>query len=375
MVDEIKYRRIAAQLESEIRSGKYATRALPSEMQLVRRFGVGRKTVQRAMLELQYRGIVTRMHGKGTFLTERGANLTGLLGLLIPNAASQLFFQSFAREVARVGQEKGYTFLYGEAAAGDAESVALQTRRFAREFAARRVEGVIFRPILGARYTCVNEEVVDVFRKAGVPVVLVDSDIVAPPLRSGFDVVGINNVLAGRRIADYLMGIGRRRIAFLINDVPEGISVNLRNRLFGLSGAVSSAGARWSANHVIRLEPDDVNGFRRVFKRKFIPDAIVCVCDDVALKLMPTLTAIGKRVPEDVAVAGFDDIDGARLSVPSLTTIHQPIARIAECAFEALQYRMGRLEGMPPREILLDAPLIERDSTADHKVKRRNRKE
>ena len=187
MVDEIKYRRIAAQLESEIRGGKYATRALPSEMQLVRRFGVGRKTVQRAMLELQYRGIVTRMHGKGTFLTERGANLTGLLGLLIPNAASQSFFQSFAREVARVGQEKGYTFLYG--------------------------------------------------------------------------------------------------------------------------------------------------------------------------------------------VAGFDDIDSARLSVPSLTTIHQPIARIAECAFEALQYRMGRSAGMPPREILLDAPLVERDSTADHKAKRRNRKE
>ena len=375
MIDEIKYRKIAAHLESEIRSGKYATRVLPSEMQLVRRFGVGRKTVQRAMLELQYRGIVTRMHGKGTFLTKRGETLTGLLGLLIPNAASQSFFQSFAREIAKVGQEKGYTFLYGEAAAGDAESVALQTRRFAREFAARRVEGVIFRPIIDERYTCVNEEVVDVFRKAGVPVVLVDSDIVAPPLRSGFDVVGINNVLSGRRIANYLMGIGRRRIAFLINDEPIGISVNLRNRLFGLSGAVSSAGARWSANHVIRLEPDDVNGFRRMFKRKFIPDAIVCVCDDVALKLMQTLTAIGKRVPEDVAVVGVDDIDNARLSVPSLTTIHQPIAQMAECAFDALQYRMSRPDGIPPREILLDAPLVERGSTGGHMIKRKNKKE
>ena len=373
MVDEVKYKKIASLLESEIRIGKYADSPLPSEMQLVRRLGVGRKTVQRAMLELQYRGIVMRKHGKGTFLTKRGANLTGLLGLLIPDASALSFFQSFAREIARVGQENGYTFLYGEAAAGSAESVARQTRRFARDFAARRVEGVIFRPIVDENYSRVNEEVVEIFRKAGLPVVLVDSDIVSYPRRSGFDIVGINNVLCGQRIAEYLIGIGRRRIAFLFNDEPLGISANLRSRLFGLSGAVSASGCRWSDDNVIRLAPGDANGFKRLFRRRFRPEAIVCGNDAVAIKLMQTLSAIGKCVPEDVAIVGFDDIDSASLSVPSLTTVHQPIARMAECAFEVLQDRMRRPEGVP-REILLDAPLVERNSTVSHKAAKRKDK-
>ena len=82
--------------------------------------------------------------------------------------------------------------------------------------------------------------------------------------------------------------------------------------------------------------------------------------------MIQTLTAIGKRVPEDVAVVGFDDIDSARLSVPSLTTVHQPIGKMAECAFEALRDRMGGTD-CAPRAILLDAPLVERDSTACRK--------
>ena len=369
MPNEVKYRKIAAILESEIRSGKYAAKALPSETQLVQRFGVGRKTVQRAMLELQYRNIVTRRHGKGTFLTKHGENLTGLLGLLIPDAAVLSFFQSFAREIARVGQENGYTFLYGAAAAGNAETIARQTLRFAREFAARRVEGVIFRPIVDETYTSVNAEVMDIFSKAGLPVVLVDSDIVSPPLRSDFDVVGINNVLSGQRIADHLMRIGKRRIAFLFNEEPRGVSVNLRSRLFGLSGAIATAGGRWSSENVIRIATADVNGFRRFFRRRFRPDAIVCGNDTIAIRMIQTLAAIGKRVPEDVAVVGFDDIDSARLSVPSLTTVHQPIGKMAECAFEALRDRMGGGD-FAPRAILLDAPLVERESTvglsADH---------
>jgi len=60
--------------------------------------------------------------------------------------------------------------------------------------------------------------------------------------------------------------------------------------------------------------------------------------------------------------------------VPSLTTIHQPIAQMAECAFDALQYRMSRPDGILPREILLDAPLVERGSTGGHMIKRKNKK-
>ena len=78
--------------------------------------------------------------------------------------------------------------------------------------------------------------------------------------------------------------------------------------------------------------------------------------------LVKSLIAIGKRVPEDVAVTGFDDESIARSSVPPLTTIRQPAGLIAKTAFKTLLARI-RYPQNDPREILLDAPLITRKST------------
>ena len=362
MNEETRYRVVAKSLENEIRAGKYAGRSLPSEAQLVRRFGVGRKTVQRAILELQYQGLVVRRQGKGTFLSNLGKRTTGLLGLLIPDATSATIFQSFSREIARIGQNAGYTFLFGEAAVGDAESVVSQTRRFAHEFVSHHVDGVIFRPLVDESYEKVNVEIAEIFDQVGIPLVLIDSDLVAPPKRSAFDVVEINNIIAEQRIAEHLLRLGRRRIAFLMDDTPMGISINLRSRLFGLASAVMAAGVEWNPKHVLTVRADDVLGVRRAIGRRYTPDAIVCASDIVAVRLMQTLSKLGRRVPDDIAVIGFDDIEEARFSNPALTTIHQPVDQIAEQAFRALMRRI-RGDSLPPCEILVDAPLVVRKST------------
>ena len=203
MQESVKYRMVVQGIEEDIRSGKYTGRALPSEAQLVRRFGVGRKTVQRAILELQHLGLVVRQQGKGTFLTRQGKSVTGLLGLLMPDSWHSPIFQSLSRELARIGQDAGYTFLFGEAAEGNVDSVAEQTCRFAREFASRRVEGVIFRPMVDERCVDANIEVTDIIRSAGIPIVLVDSDILPSSKRSDFDVVGINIFVVGCVLAIY----------------------------------------------------------------------------------------------------------------------------------------------------------------------------
>ena len=362
MADETKYKVVAKSLENDIRAGKYAGRSLPSEAQLVRQFGVGRKTVQRAILELQHLGLVVRRQGKGTFLSNLGKRTTGLLGLLIPDATSATIFQSFSREIARIGQNAGYTFLFGEAAVGDAESVVSQTRRFAHEFVSHHVEGVIFRPLVDESYEKVNVEIAEIFDQVGIPLVLIDSDLVAPPKRSAFDVVEINNIAAEQRITDHLLGLGRRRIAFLMDDSPMGISINLRSRLFGLASAVMAAGVEWNPKHVLTVRADDVLGVRRAIGRRYTPDAIVCASDIVAVRLMQTLSKLGRRVPDDIAVIGFDDMEEARFSNPALTTIHQPVEQIAEQAFRALMRRI-RGDSLPPCEILVDAPLVVRKST------------
>ena len=77
---------------------------------------------------------------------------------------------------------------------------------------------------------------------------------------------------------------------------------------------------------------------------------------------MQTLSKLGRRVPDDIAVIGFDDMEEARFSNPALTTIHQPVEQIAEQAFRALMRRI-RGDSLPPCEILVDAPLVVRKST------------
>ena len=101
---------------------------------------------------------------------------------------------------------------------------------------------------------------------------------------------------------------------------------------------------------------------KRILGRSFRPDAIVCANDEVAIRLMHTLQLIGIRVPEDIAVIGCDDIESGRMAKPSLSTIHQPVAKIAELAFATLQKRIQG-DSLPPCEIFVEAPLMEREST------------
>ena len=115
--------------------------------------------------------------------------------------------------------------------------------------------------------------------------------------------------------------------------------------------------------------PDDAEAVRK-FLAQAKPDAFVCGNDKTAARLRQTLARIGRRVPEKIMLAGFDDAQIASAMTPQLTTIRQPAGGIAEAAFAALTERMRR-PGLPPREILLPAPLVARESTLQNKVGRR----
>ena len=78
--------------------------------------------------------------------------------------------------------------------------------------------------------------------------------------------------------------------------------------------------------------------------------------------MITTLAKLGYSVPDDVKVAGFDDVNYATISAPALTTAHQPCNELADLAFEMLMSRIDNPDA-PPRETFLDAPLIVREST------------
>ena len=98
------------------------------------------------------------------------------------------------------------------------------------------------------------------------------------------------------------------------------------------------------------------------------PDAVVCFNDTLALGAMRALHDVGLRIPADVAVAGFDDIEDGRFSMPTLTTVAPDKAYLARVAVDLLAARLatggGQADGAPPREQTVPHRLIPRESTA-----------
>lgn len=353
---------MAGTILAEIHAKKFPSGKLPSEEVLVRRFSVARGTVRKALDELQRKGVIESRKGSGYYLTTSGIRRTNRIGLLMPEIAFAPFFHRLAHEVSVCAEKSGISVFLGQEAGRTAAKRMQVAKSIARNFVKQGVDGVIFRPLIDDGLQKMNLAVIDILRKAKVPVVLIDCDVFHFPEQSGLDVVGINHLDAGRRIAAHLLKCGCRQIVFLQGGFP---SVNRRDRLSGVAGEVVTAGVRWDDDSVVKLTGDDADGIRTVVKMLedgAKPDALICGHDAFAVMLMKRLVEKGIRVPEDIAIVGFDDEPCARLATPSLTTVHQPAKKIAAAALKTLAWRIENPDA-PPRRIFVPATLIERGST------------
>ena len=352
---ETKYRAIFEALRDEILGGKYAkTRKLPSEAQLMRRFGGSRVTVIHALQELRSKGLIVRHKGKGSFITPAAVDYGRAIGLVIPISRGEIF-PPICRELTRLAQQDGYAILLADFMATPAESRVDEARRIMEDFVARNVLGVVFHLADGVPDAPrINRAALAVLDAAGIPAVLTDCDCVPFPGRSGYDVVGADDVDAGYRLTRHILGCGARRPAFFM---PAYGSVSFANRCRGFTAALDEAKIRGT---VVTGDSRDAATVDALMRR-FRPDAIVCGNDRVAACLMATLASLGRRVPQDVLLAGFDDVDFARFV--SLTTIHQPCADIGRAAYELLLARV-RDPAAVPRSVAFAAPLVVRESTA-----------
>lgn len=358
----MKYLEIYSSLKDSIVNREFhPERRLPSEPELCRRFAAARNTVRQALALLQRHGLIETVKGKGAFITKRGERKTGVIGLLIPDYDSASFFASLKSELDDSAESLGYRIHLEHIAYRNGTLSDESIRKAARKLAARRVEGVIFRPLLDNCRIAANKEILKVFHHAETPVVLIDSDVAPRPERSKCDLVAVDNVSAGRRIASYLLDTGKKRLAFMMSGIEIDSNANWENRLFGIAGEVAVRGLD-EGIRTLRFPPDDIQSLQTLFRSRRRPDAIACGNDKTACALVESLKMIGMRVPKDVAVTGFDDEPFARSCIPPLTTIRQPIGLIAKTAFKTLLARI-RYPQNDPREILLDAPLIVRRST------------
>lgn len=352
-------RRIFAFLQEGILQGKFdEDKPLPSLRVLMERYGEPLHTVRSAVDELVRRGLAESRHGSGTYVTKRG--MARKIGLVIPGLAYSDFFRPFADRIIQLCAKGGYKPILKDDYARQPRKRAKEVLSFVRELIGEKVAGVVFQPLEhfpSADY--VNRKIAEALDEAEIPLVLVDSDIVPPPERSRYDVIGINNHDAGVRVAEHLLSLGVTEMRFVLGKDADW---NIKNRLRGVASAVMAQGGEWSERNVLPCEPNDLKAIRAALNGRPKPRAFICRGDTTAAVLVKTLKKLGRRIPADVMVVGFDDVESAAQMDPPLTTIRQPGEAIAAAAFRALVGRIA-VPSLPPCEIYLPAPLVVRAST------------
>ncbi|MGW8482335.1 LacI family DNA-binding transcriptional regulator [Microbacterium sp. NPDC055903] len=170
-------------------------------------------------------------------------------------------------------------------------------------------------------------------------------------------VVDVDNVTAARLAAEHLIGIGRTRIATITGPLTM---LSAGDRLEGFRSALADAGIEpFAVEEGDYFEAGGAEAARRILAAG-TPDAIFVASDLMARGAIRSLRAAGLRVPEDVAVVGFDDSSVAVSTDPPLTTVRQPMYKQGETMAAVLLAHLSG--GAPGRETILPTELVVRAS-------------
>jgi GntR family transcriptional regulator of arabinose operon len=363
-----KYRQILEKLQDDICSGHYGPGSrLPSEAELVRRFGASRMTVFRAMRELQVLGLVTRRAGSGTFVSSNSHSASHIFGLLIPELGQTEIFEAICKGMMEAKEAMHHSLLWGNTLSKeqDKEKAAEQ---LCEHYISRKVSGVFFAPVeYSTNRFQSNYRIVAALDRARIPVVLLDRCLEPYPRRSKYDLVGIDNRRAGYLATEHLIGAGAKRIAFFAR--PDS-APTVDARIAGYREALQTHLGRSGRDLVQIGDASDAKFITSILKEPR-PDAFVCANDLTAGDLMHSLISLGRRIPNDIRIVGIDDVKYARLLPVPLTTLHQPCRDLGRMALAVMLDRIANPD-LPPRDVLLRCELMVRKSCGVNSKKERH---
>lgn len=304
-----------------------------------------RERVERVILELGYRpSLAGRQLRQGR---------THILALAVPEIASP-YFSGLAHAVIEAAAGRGYRVFIDET-----RGVRAAEEAVARGFDVQLIDGIVFSPL--------DLSLSEVDRLRGsTPMVLLGERPADP--RSGVvhtDHVSIDNVLAAREATHHLLESGRTRLAFLGAEpgVPERSGAP---RLRGFREALAEAGLPVRDDWVLPAASYDrasgAQAVEKVLARVGEVDGILCGNDLLALGALHVLRSNGVRVPQDVAVVGWDNTEDGRFAHPTLTTVAPDVAAIAEHAVARV---VAQVEGLPgePTDTVVPHRLLVRESS------------
>jgi len=280
---------------------------------------------------------------------------TWTIGILTPQGLDVIFTNPYFGE-----------FSAGVATAAEAAGLAIQFisplhGSLTRAVDRASVDGIITVG-LGADHPEVGQ-----IRRSGIPFVVVDSTALPDE-----PAIEVDDEGGARLAAEHLVGLGHR--AFLVIGIeppsatsglePAGVTAR---RLRGYNAGVASAGLQLTEADMV-VGPASMEGgtdaFRRAWAAGARPTAVLVMSDAMAIGAMRAARDLGLRVPEDVSIVGYDDVDVAQFTDPPLTTVHQPIRRKGEEAVRLLLAGGRHRDEGSLEQQLLETHLVVRGTTA-----------
>ncbi len=277
-----------------------------------------RARVQQAMDALEYRPnrVARRLRGD--------AAQAGLLGLVVPDIQNP-FFAEVARGVEEVAQARGYMVFLGNSDEDEAVE-----RRYLELMRAERVDGIIL-PASSDNAAAVTE-----LARGGLPVVCVDRRLP----RAALDTVIADNVEGAYAAVRHLLAIGHRRIGF-VGGRPQ-LSTT-QERLEGYRRALAEFGVLVDEALVRAGDSREAGGreaARALLTLEHPPTALFVGNNLMTLGALETIHGLGLRVPDAVAIVGYDDMPWASAFNPPLTAVRQPGQELGRRSAELLLARI-----------------------------------
>lgn len=352
------YTQLVNHFRQLIQTGTLAPGArLPTELYLAQEHGISRNTVRQAMSALVHEGLLERHQGRGTFVRELlvqpepSTPAEKRIGVMLCYAGDQLNMEILIG-IEQAAKSHGYqvSFAYSE------ENPAQQAQDIAR-LHNDRVAGLIIFPLSDEEH----DPVIEQLQLTNTPLVLVDRYL--PRLTT--DYVVADNFSGGYRATEHLLILGHTRIGFMhgtigglhtssVHDRWQGYCAALRDHRLPYDEALICA-SPLAAN----LGTNDA--YVDFLSRADRPSAVFVVTDNHVPKVYQAARQCRLRIPEDLAIVGFDDLIFAAHLNPPLTTIVQPRVDIGLRAGHLL---INRIEGYsgPIQRVELPTSLLVRES-------------
>lgn len=377
-MEQPAYKRIGEMIRQRINDGVYSLGSqLPTELELVEEFSASRMTVSKGLSELIEAGLIKRIRGKGTFVCSQkfetidGKRENPVIKCLLPGA---IYEQSFASNTLLQGvcaELKETNYQTGIAFCGSEEELLAELDKAETG----KCAGCILWSQQLGRFC----EIVNQLQAKGFPLVLLDSFY--PEYQGEF--IGTDNFAGAEMAVEYLIAHGHRRIGYLtLTPDRSSLAERLSGYIFAATRdphsvfdprliavipnvpglptekipAHQSAFLRWALENMFALPKEER------------PTALFMSHDFIAVELFHIAADMGIKIPEDLSLVGFDNVDCSRWLPVSLTTIEHNFVETGKLAARLILARIAKkdeqshsLDGTPSRYQVRPL-LVERDS-------------